>query len=945
MKGFGRIPRLPFSNLSTRFAFFISILFVVLLLGLTASYWFQFQQGMSRLKQASGKAIEVEMATFLEQQSDLLVQLAAEQLADPLYYFDFEKLYSLLTPFRQAPQVRYLYVYDAEGKIVHDGKRSIPAYGQPVPDDLAMQVLRSKHQEHILTATELRMAIPITMGDVVIGGLLAGFSLDRIQDSSALMHRQLSTIQDEVLNNSLVILALTLLFLCVLGLGMAWLLANHLSQPIRRLAIMARELGQAPMSVDFDPPTRNDELGQLGRAFAEMTDNLRRTMVSRDFLNRIVDNLKESLFVTDAKGHIRFVNREASRMSGYMLHDLIGRPVAHLVRLEGQALVEGKWEATLIRCDGSTCPVAIRCSSDAGEGYICVVEDISQQLRHHRERRLAAKVYQGSSEGIVIMDSRGTILSANPATLESLGLQSHELRGRRLADLCIDEGVASQIQSSLEGGQRWEGEAWIRGKSSEMIPFWLNLSSIRERSGVITYYIAILLNLRERKEAEQKIFQLAYFDPLTQLPNRVQFQERLQQTMVLAESGAHRMAVLFLDLDRFKIINDTYGHAAGDALLQAVAKRLQGLLRSEDTLARLGGDEFAIILGYLKQSEEAVTVAKKVIEAYARPFVIENFQMYTGASIGISVFPDDACDCTELLKHADLAMYQAKSQGCNLYRLYSKELNATITEHALLENDLRLALERNELELYYQPQWHLQDNMIIGLEALLRWHHPDRGWVSPSVFVPLAEECGLISRIGEWVLRTACRQMRHWQRSTGVYCLIAVNISALQFKHPALLRWIEELLQETALLPEFLELELTETTLMTHANETIDILQRLNQLGVQLAVDDFGTGHSSLNYLKRFPLHRLKIDRGFIRHVTDDPNDAAIVKTIIHLGHNLGLSVLAEGVETQSQVDFLLRHGCHLAQGWRFSKALPASEIECLLRSHGGRASHLPTIS
>ncbi len=932
------MPKLSPFTLSIRYALFISLLLFLLLFGLATAYWIQFQQGMGRLKQASTRAFESEMAMMMEQDAETLVQMAALQLADPLYYLDFAKLYALLAPLKEAPGIRYIYVYDIEGKIVHDGRQAIPSYGQPVPDDLALEILRSKRKDHIKTKTELRMAIPITMGNVVIGGLLAGYSLERIEDSSAFMRRQLAAIQNEALGNSLLILVSTLLFLGFLGFGMAWLLANHLSRPIRRLVGMVRELGQAPMTVHFDPPRRNDELGQLGRAFVEMTADLRRTMVSKEFLHRIVNNLKESLFVTDSKGFIRFVNDEASRMTHYGPEDLIGRPIGHLIRTEDRCLTEGKWETSLIRHDGRIVPVAVRSSCNVQGGYIYVVEDISQQLRRERERRLAAKVYQGSAEGIVITDPQGYVLSANPATQGSLGFHSGELRGRHVAALCADDNIADQILSSVENGQRWEGEAWLRGKSGDSIPFWLTLSSLRERTGTITQYIAILLNLSERKAAERRIFQLAYYDPLTELPNRVLFQERLRQALVKAEVESRKVAVLFIDLDRFKIINDSYGHSAGDALLQSVALRLQDTLGDEDTLSRLGGDEFAIVLGNLQCPEEAESTAEKALEAFSQPFMIEKARLYTGASIGISFYPDDAVNADELLKHADLAMYQAKSHGLNCYRIYTREMKAAITEQALLENDLRQALDRNELELYYQPQWHLKEKVITGLEALVRWRHPERGWIPPSRFIPLAEECGLIARIGEWVMRTACLQMRHWQKVTERYCSIAVNISAYQFAHPDLVQWVETLLKETALLPEFLELELTETALMNHASETISVLRRLNNLGVQLAVDDFGTGHSSLNYLKRFPLHRLKIDRSFISHVTDDPNDAAIVKTIISLGHNLDLSVLAEGVETQRQADFLLRHGCYLAQGWLFSEALPARAVDSLLCSHGVRA-------
>lgn len=425
-----------------------------------------------------------------------------------------------------------------------------------------------------------------------------------------------------------------------------------------------------------------------------------------------------------------------------------------------------------------------------------------------------------------------------------------------------------------------------------------------------------------------------YHDPLTGLPNRILFNDRLALALVQAQPNQDMLAVLFLDLDRFKIVNDMLGHAVGDRVLKEVAGRIKECLQKSDTIARLGGDEFTILLPRISHEEDAAKVAQKIIQAFQLPWMLGNQEFHITVSVGIALYPNDGDDAESLLKHADTAMCRAKDQGRNNYQLYTPAMNAKIMERLTMENSLRYALKRNEFTVFYQPQVNTASGQITGMEALVRWLHPDRGLVGPVEFIPLAEDTGLIIPIGEWVLHTACAQNKAWQESGLQPVRVTVNISACQFQQQNLVNTVAQALKQTGLDPQWLELEITESALMQDLDFTIKVLQDLRDMGVRISVDDFGTGYSSLNYLKRFPIHTLKIDRSFVRDITDNPEDAAIVSAIIVLAHNLNLNLIAEGVETPDQLAFLKHCRCCEMQGYLFSKPLPAGEFEKLLR-HG----------
>ena len=438
--------------------------------------------------------------------------------------------------------------------------------------------------------------------------------------------------------------------------------------------------------------------------------------------------------------------------------------------------------------------------------------------------------------------------------------------------------------------------------------------------------------ITERKQAH--LYHLAHYDALTGLPNRLLFEDRLTQALAQERRAGQLVALLFLDLDRFKAINDTFGHAVGDLLLKAVAERLSQSVRENDTVARMGGDEFTLIFSGLREPEDAGQIAHLILEAMAKPFVLEGHEVHVSTSIGITLYPLDNNSIDEkksaietLLKNADTAMYKAKDQGKNNYQFFKAEMNVATLERLLLENDLRKALENGEFVLHYQPRIHCADGSISGMEALIRWRHPTLGLISPATFIPLAEETGLIVPIGEWVLRTACTQTKAWLDAGMRPLRVAVNLSARQFKHADLILTIENVLRATGLSPSYLEVELTEGLAMEDVKQTVITLNALSAMGVSIAIDDFGTGYSSLAYLKRFPVDFLKIDQSFVRDIGGGGDSAAIAKTIIAMAHNLQLQVVGEGVETAEQFDFLRQHGCEEVQGYLLSRPLPAEEF------------------
>lgn len=562
------------------------------------------------------------------------------------------------------------------------------------------------------------------------------------------------------------------------------------------------------------------------------------------------------------------------------------------------------------------------------------IQDITERKLAEEQLTVLKEAVECLPIGITITNTDGKIIFTNPAEAEIHGYTREELLHKEAHTLASPKLRSALPINSFENLSFWKRESINIRKNGTEFPVHLTSIPVKNAEGRYMGFVTACEDITERKAAENKIEQLAYYDPLTNLPNRRMFQDRLGQSLARSEREGLQTAVLFLDLDRFKEVNDAFGHEFGDKLLQAVAKRLEKWMRKADTVARLGGDEFVILLSDIEDHKNVAYTAGRILESFASPFDLEGRQIYSSTSIGIAFYPTDGENVDELLKNADAAMYHAKSKGRQTYCFFSEKLNLKIRERISLETDLRHALENGELVLHYQPQIGLNSDSMIGVEALVRWQCPKRGLLDPDHFVGVAEETGLIYRMGEWVLRTACAQLKEWQETGRLVAKVAVNISGYQFKRPDFMELIDNILRETGLEPGSLELELTESVIMDKTPKTISRLNKLKAKGIYLSIDDFGTGYSSLSYLKHFPIDRIKIDRIFVRGVLTNRDDAGIVDAIIAMAHSLNLKVLAEGVETKEQLNYLKMRNCDEAQGYYFSKPLKA---EVFYRMNGTR--------
>ncbi|NOR51825.1 MAG: EAL domain-containing protein [Gammaproteobacteria bacterium] len=473
----------------------------------------------------------------------------------------------------------------------------------------------------------------------------------------------------------------------------------------------------------------------------------------------------------------------------------------------------------------------------------------------------------------------------------------------------------------------WEGEIWDRRKCGEVFPKWLSINTVKDVRGDPVKYVGIFSDITTLKENEKELEHLAYYDALTKLPNRILFRDRLEQGIYTAKRDAHKLATLLIDLDHFKYVNDTLGHDAGDELLEIVARRLQIFVRESDTVARLGGDEFVIILTEINHPEEASIIAQKIIDNLKKPIEVKGRKVNIGASIGIATYPDDGDKCDLLVKHADLALYKAKDSGRNKYHYFSEELQTAIYDHIAMEDEMLQAIDSEQFTLNYQPKINLASGRVTGMEALVRWNHPEKGYIGPDHFIPFAEQTGLILSLGLWIFETACKQMVEFSAEIDEPLNMAINLSAGQFQQQGLVDNLKDIIERHQLKPEQIELEITESSVMGEVDVAIATMKEFRDLGLQLAIDDFGTGYSSLSYLKKFPINTLKIDQSFVRDLTIDSEDAAIVKAIISMAESLQLDVVAEGVETVEQLEFLKSNGCGSVQGYLFSKPLPADEF------------------
>jgi diguanylate cyclase (GGDEF)-like protein/PAS domain S-box-containing protein len=704
-----------------------------------------------------------------------------------------------------------------------------------------------------------------------------------------------------------------------------YLLKGHLQ---RLVPAIERELNDA-------------EIRRAGRQAQEMIIKL----------SQAVEQTADIMFITDLSGRIEYVNPAFEQVTGYSAADAIGKTPSilesgrhdpkfyqqlwetiHAGRVYQGILINQKKSGELYYEEITITPLTT--SEGSITHFISTGKDITERERAFEELRESEQRFHGTFDqaavGIAHIALDGHWLRVNRKMCDIVGYPENELLQLTFQDVTYseDKGVERDLIRQLLASEIPYFSLEKRYVRKDGAVIWINLtvSLVRDDEGAPRYFISVVEDSTRRKEAEVQLVYLANHDALTGLANRTLLQDRLHQAIAFASRSDHAVAVLFIDMDRFKNINDSLGHDIGDRCLLAIAERLSEAVRGGDTVARLGGDEFVIVLGELNHPEDAATVATQVLAAVSSPLVMEGHELTLSSSIGISLYPKDGLDVHSLLKNADAALNRAKNAGRNSYQFYASEMNAHALERLTLESDLHSALKRDEFRLLYQPQVDAVSGELIGVEALLRWQPQGGKLLPPARFLPLLEESGLILSVGEWVLRTACTQACEWA-SQGMPVRVAVNISGVQCQRQDVVEMVARILRETNCNAEWLEIEVTENVLMKDADKTTEILLSLKEMGVHLAIDDFGTGYSSLNYLKRFPIDILKIDQSFVRDITLDADDALIARAVIALAHSLQLKVIAEGVETREQLAFLRAHECDYVQGYIYSPPIAASEI------------------
>ena len=682
------------------------------------------------------------------------------------------------------------------------------------------------------------------------------------------------------------------------------------------------------------------------RDISQLKETQQRLQISEEKFAKAFHASPDGLLLSrQSDGLLLEVNEGFCRLTGYNLDPRLDQTSLDLgiwVDLNERKLLLSKlkkdgfvrdFSCHIRRSDGQIrlCELSARPLPIAGaDCMLTIARDITERHLMQEKLQLAATVFENTAEGVLITDTDQRITAVNRAFSEITGYSEIEALGqtpRLLASGQHDSAFYVAMWHQLTAEGHWQGEIFNKRKNSDLYPSWLTISAVRNSEREITHFVAVFADISSLKHAQAKLDYQAHHDPLTGLPNRALFENRLHAALQCSLVSNRQGAVLFLDLDRFKHINDSLGHPVGDLLLKGIAQRLKEQVRDVDTVARLGGDEFIILLPGLHKPSDASAIANKLLACFSAPFQAGEHEFFTSASIGISLYPQDGSDVASLIRNADAAMYRSKAKGRNRVEAYTRDLTAQASVRVALENELRRAIDRNELSLCYQPKLSLKTQNLVGAEALIRWNHPTFGDVSPEHFIHLAEENGTILQLGDWVLEQACRQMHQWQKRYQPFGPLSINLAGAQMRQPHLAKRIEQLLKTYQLKAGDLQLEITENFIMSQAEEALSVLHQLKQLGVQLAIDDFGTGYSSLSYLKRLPLDILKIDQSFIRGLPDDPHDAAITRAIIALGRSMQLTIIAEGVENQAQQHFLTAEGCEQIQGYIVSLPLPPEEF------------------
>ena len=750
-----------------------------------------------------------------------------------------------------------------------------------------------------------------------------------------------------------------LLLSCILGL-VFWI-ARLIALPLTQLARVANEVrstGDPSHRANWDSA---DEIGRLYTAFNGMLTQLDQVRLVQQELaasaraghaqRKLIEAIPIPMVVTSVPDHVVLhANAAAQPWLGGVTLDpwhiglepgVRARFFQHLADRGVVAEFEVRWSA------GETPSWAVlsarRLVYQGQDAVLTTFTPINVIKLMEQRLELWAKVFEASSESIAILDADQRILSVNNAFCRSTSYDYYEVIGEQIGLMVNTDQVASltsQIQSAVDNRDAWQGEVQIRKRSGETYPAWLMISAVREhmKRGTVSHYIAISIDISDRKRTDERVRFLAHHDMLTELPNRLLCTEQLSLALDVASATDQRVAVLFIDLDRFKSINDTLGHHIGDGLLRSVADRMKQAVRPGDTVSRLGGDEFVIILNLVAGREEVQDIVeRRLVPLIRQPHHVEGHDLKVSCSVGIAIYPDDGLTQDDLMRHADAAMYEAKSAGRDAVRMFEPSIDEVAQARRQMEQFLRQALIQKDFTLYYQPRVLAGSLAVVGAEALLRWHHPELGDVSPARFIPVAEECGLMPEIGAWVMAEACRQMALWHAQGLDDFVLSVNLSAVQMADPQLIHILRTCLLESGCNPSNLELEITESQVMNDATASQEKFAEIKKLGLKLSIDDFGTGYSSLAYLKRFPIDKLKIDQSFVRDMLSDPIDLAIINTIIVLGHTLGLSVVAEGVEHAQEAAQLAAMGCDELQGYYLGRPMQADVLGHFMVSRAGQ--------